>query len=61
LSNPNILIHQPEKLHEIDLHQGYGRTQCICIFRHGLSGLLLRCRRGVLRWHAALLLVSNNS
>lgn len=45
------------KSHEIHLHQGHSGHWRLNLLRRRIRGILLRCRCGMLRWHAALLLV----
>jgi len=58
LADPTTYINHLEKIHEIDLHQGHSSNGRFRLFRYGIRSLLLRCRCGLLRWHAALLLVN---
>lgn len=55
-----ITINQQETIHEVNLRQGSSRNQRFRLLCHGIRSRLLHCRSGMLRWHAALLLVGSS-
>jgi hypothetical protein len=54
-------IDQLEQIHEVNLRKGSRRPRCIGLLRNRVCSIVLRRWRGLLRWHAALLLVNGCS